>query len=236
LVLHFQPRLLLSTLTLRGVEVLVRWRSPDRGLVSPLDFVEAAERDGHIRDLEAWVVREALLQSRVWRDDGLDFGVSVNLSLPDLHDPSFLRLVMHTLRIQGNPHAFIVEVAAEGAAIDPHPPFAAFEDFRQRGIRTALDNVTSTEQLAAMRAVRWNYVKLGRSLIRSAAHDQNAAALARRLAEAARSDGARVAAVGVEDQAGLDLAREIGAHLVQGYLFAAPMPTRDLVEWIRARG
>ena len=58
LVLHFQPRLLLSTLTLRGVEVLVRWRSPDRGLVSPLDFVEAAERDGHIRDLEAWVVRD----------------------------------------------------------------------------------------------------------------------------------------------------------------------------------
>ncbi|OLC20886.1 MAG: hypothetical protein AUH33_02820 [Chloroflexi bacterium 13_1_40CM_68_21] len=235
LLLHYQPRLMLPSLTFRGVEALVRWRSPERGLVSPLQFVPAAEGAGLIRDLEAWVLREALLQSSVWRRDGLDFGVSVNISLSDLHDQSFRRLMVHTLRIQGNPHAFIVEVSAASAATDPDPPLAALEELRERGIRTALDDVTTSEQITATRTLRWNYVKLGRSLIRSAPTDPAAAALARSLAEEVHRDGARLAAVGVENAAGLDFARELGCHLVQGYHFAAPMPTRELITWIRFR-
>ena len=70
LVLYYQPRVLVSTLDLRGVEALVRWRHPVRGIVPPSEFVAAAERAGLMRELEAWVIREALLQAAVWRRDG----------------------------------------------------------------------------------------------------------------------------------------------------------------------
>ena len=235
LVLHYQPRVLVETKKVRGVEALLRWHNPQRGLVSPLDFIPIAEREGLIRDIEAWVVREALLTSTVWHRDGIDLGVSVNVSPRALRDPQFMRLIRHALRIQRTPRAFVVEISAAGAAAEPELPHEALGELRSAGVRVALDDVTSLEQLERTRAVRWDYVKLGRAVIGAAAHDPDTAALARSLVEAVRPSGARLAAVGVEDDAALAMARDLGCYLAQGYLFAAPMPQKELFDWLRDR-
>src|SRR6185503_7820585 len=89
LVLHYQPMVDVPGRKLSGVEALVRWRHPDRGLVSPLEFIPEAEATGLIRGLTFWVLREALLQSNVWRQDSAAIPVAVNLSVENLHDPHF---------------------------------------------------------------------------------------------------------------------------------------------------
>jgi EAL domain-containing protein (putative c-di-GMP-specific phosphodiesterase class I) len=233
LVLHYQPRVLVSTLELRGVEALVRWRHPTRGIVSPADFVSAAERSGLMHDLDAWVIREALLQAAVWRRDGLRIGMSVNVTPSLLGDESFLRLVERTLNIQGDPTTLTFEVAA-AALVGREPPVAGLARLRDRGVRLALDDVTTPPLLDAGAFVQWTYVKLGRALVTGALRDGSSAVL-RSLVARATELGSRIVAVGVEDEATIALLRETDAYLAQGYVIAPPLGVKDLAAWSAGR-
>jgi EAL domain-containing protein (putative c-di-GMP-specific phosphodiesterase class I) len=230
LVLHYQPRVLVSSLELRGVEALVRWRHPVRGIVSPAEFVAAAERSGLMRDLEAWVIREALLQAAVWRRDGLRIGMSVNITPSLLVDEAFLRLFERTLNIQGDPMTLTFEVAA-ATLRGTEPPLAGLARLRARGVRLALDNVTTPADLDEAAFIHWEYVKLGRALVTGAARDAASGATLRALAARATDLGSRIVGVGVEDDAGLALLRETGAYLAQGYLIAPPLGVKELAAW-----
>jgi EAL domain-containing protein (putative c-di-GMP-specific phosphodiesterase class I) len=234
LVLHYQPRVLVSTLELRGVEALVRWRHPVRGIVSPAEFVAAAERSGLMHDLDAWVIREALLQAAVWRRDGLRLGMSVNVTPSLLYDESFLRLVERTLNIQGDPTTLTFEVAA--AALDgTDRPLAGLIRLRERGVRLALDDVTGVAGLDAGAFIQWSYVKLGRALVTGAGRDAASGALLRTLVTRATELGSRIVAVGVEDDAAIALLRETEAYLAQGYLISPPLGVKELAAWSAGR-
>ena len=235
LVLHYQPRVLVSTLAVRGVEALVRWRHPERGMVPPGEFIAAAQRAGLMRDLDAWVVREALLQAGVWRRDDAGFGVSVNISPSLLNDDPFLRLFERTLKIQGDPRQFTVEVAA-GALGDGERPVDGLTRMRDRGVRLALDDVTVLPDLEAASWITWEYVKLGRRLVTGAAKDAAAGATLRSIAARATELGSKVVAVGVEDEAGMALLRDAGVYMAQGYLIAPPLGVKELLAWSAARG
>lgn len=234
LVLHYQPRVLVSTLELRGVEALVRWRHPVRGIVPPADFVAAAERSGLVRDLDVWVIREAMLQAAVWRRDALRLGVSVNITPSLLHDEPFLRLVERTLTIQGDPTTLTFEVAARALG-EAAAPLTGLTRLRERGVRLALDGVTGQADLDAGTFIQWNYVKLGRALVTGAARDATSGALLRALVARATELGSRVIAVGVEDDAGLALLRETEAYMAQGYLIAQPLGVKELAAWTAGR-
>ena len=234
LILHYQPRVLVSTLAVRGVEALVRWRHPDRGMVPPGEFIAAAQRAGLMRDLDAWVVREALLQAGVWRRDNAGLDVSVNISPSLLHDDPFLRLFERTLKIQGDPTTFTVEVAAQALGAGERP-VDGLTRMRGRGVRLALDDVTILPDLEAASWIPWEYVKLGRRLVTGAAKDAAAGATLRSIATRATELGAEVVAVGVEDDAGMALLKDAGVHLAQGYLIAAPLGVKELLDWSAAR-
>jgi len=234
LVLHYQPRVLVSTLELRGVEALVRWRHPDRGIVPPAEFVAAAERGGLMHDLDAWVIREAVLQAAVWRRDGLPIGMSVNVTPSLLGDQSFLRLIERTLNIQGDPTTLTFEVAA-AALVGTDPPIAGLARLRERGVRLALDDVTTPQLLDAGAFIQWTYVKLGRALVTGAARDAESGTVLRALVARATELGSRIVAVGVEDDAALALLRETDVYLAQGYLIAPPLGVKELAAWSAAR-
>lgn len=234
LVLHYQPRIVVETLVLRGVEALVRWRHPSRGLVAPAELIAAAERAGLMRDLEAWVIREALLQASVWRRDGLRIGVSVNSSLELLRDEAFLRLFERMLKIQGDPTTLIVEVAVANLGADR--PVESLVRLRERGVRLALDDVTEPAQLDAAAWIHWDYVKLGRGVIGTAAKDAASGERLRRLIDRTAGLGVRTVAMGVEDDATLALLREAGVFMAQGFAIAPPLGVKQLSEWVAARG
>ena len=116
LALHYQPIFDISGDALRGVEALVRWKHPQKGLVSPHAFLPTAEREGLMHALTAWVLREALLQAKVWRQDGLTLNMSVNIAASDLGDPRFLRLLDRTLHVTAGKSEFSAEIRADETA------------------------------------------------------------------------------------------------------------------------
>lgn len=234
LFLQFQPRVLLTTLELRGVETLVRWRHPERGLVPPPEFLAEAAHAGLMRDLEAWVMRQSLLQAAVWRQDRMNIGVSVNISASLLIDEPFLRLCDRTLKIQGDPRAFTFEVAAASLA-GAGQPADGLARLRDRGARLALDDVTEPRELDDTSWFQWDYVKLGRALVSRAAHDDGAEATLGAIVTRAIGSGAQVVAVGVEDDATIALLRDAGAYLAQGYAIAPPLSAKELSTWSEGR-
>jgi EAL domain-containing protein (putative c-di-GMP-specific phosphodiesterase class I) len=232
LVLHFQPIVEVPSRRVRGVEALVRWKHPERGLVSPMEFIPEVEASGLIRKLTLWVLREALLHSSVWRRDGVPIAVGVNLSPVDLHDAGFRRFLENTLKVAGGPEHLVAEVPARGLASDP--PVAMLELMRSKGVRVAIDDAGETDA-HVLENLPADIVKVGRALVARLAKDHRAAAFVSALVAAARERGLRATAVGVEDTATWERVAAMGFHTAQGFLIAPPMPPAELAEWRAAR-
>lgn len=234
LVLQYQPIVAVPSRELTGVEALARWRHPERGIVSPLEFVPEAEATGLIRQLTFWVLREALLQSNVWRRDGLPLTVAVNLSVDNLHDAHFRRFLDLTLKVAGGPDLLIAEASSKALARDPDPPVGTLELMRDKGIRVTLDDATD-EDAHIVERLPADIIKVSRSLVTRLARDYRALDYVRALLDAARERGLHATAVGVEDEATWDRVVELGFGSAQGYLIAAPMPPAELAHWRSAR-
>jgi EAL domain-containing protein (putative c-di-GMP-specific phosphodiesterase class I) len=229
--LHYQPIFDISGDALRGVEALVRWKHPQKGLVSPQAFLPTAAREGLMHALTAWVLREALLQASVWRKDGLTLNMSVNVAASDLSDQRFVRLLERTLKITAGTSAFSAEIRADETA---EASSAGLRELASRGIPIALDDVTSIGQLDGASHWPLDTVKLGREIIGHALDDPRAADVARAIAHFALQRGIGVIAVGIESKAMLGFARALGCVGAQGYLLARPMPSPALRRWARA--
>ncbi len=229
--LHYQPIFDISGDALRGVEALVRWKHPQKGLVSPHAFLPTAAREGLMHALTAWVLREALLQASVWRKDGLTLNMSVNVAASDLSDQRFVRLLDRTLKITAGKSAFSAEIRADETA---EASSAGLRELASRGIPIALDDVTSIGQLDG--AAQWplDTVKLGREIIGHALDDPRAGDMARAIAHFAVQRGIGIIAVGIESKATLGFARALGCVGAQGYLLARPMPSPALRRWALA--
>jgi EAL domain-containing protein (putative c-di-GMP-specific phosphodiesterase class I) len=234
LLLHYQPMVDVPNRRLTGVEALVRWRHPDRGLVSPLEFIPEAEASGLIRALTFWVIREALLQSNVWRRDRAPIPVAVNISVENLHDPHFRRFMELTLRAAGGPELLIMEVSTRALARDPDPPMPILELVRAQGIRVTLDDATE-EDAHVVEKFPVDIVKVGRALVSRMGRDHRALEYVRAVVSAARGRGIETIAVGVEDEGTWDRLAELGFSGAQGFLIAPPMPAQQLSEWRAAR-
>lgn len=229
--LHYQPIFDISGDALRGVEALVRWKHPQKGLVSPHAFLPTAARGGLMHELTSWVLREALLQASVWRKDGLTLNVSVNIAASDLGDPRFVRLLDRTLKMTAGTSAFSAEIRADETA---EASSAGLRELTSRGIPIALDDVTSVTQLDSAAQWQLDTVKVGRDIIGHALDDARAGEMARSIARFAGQRGIGLVAVGIESQAMLGLARALGCVGAQGYLLARPMPSPALRRWARA--
>jgi EAL domain-containing protein (putative c-di-GMP-specific phosphodiesterase class I) len=231
--LHYQPIFAIDGKSVRAVESLVRWKHPQKGLLPPQAFLPTAEREGLMHQLTAWVMREALLQASVWRHDGLALTVAVNIAATDLRDPRFVRLLDRTLQMTSGTSAFTAEIRADET---DDASSTGVRELGARGIPIALDDVTSVAQLEAVGHWPLETVKLGREITGHAVTDQTAAETAHAIAQLARERNIALVAVGVEDQATLNLTRALGCVAAQGYGLAKPMASRVLVRWARERG
>jgi len=234
LVLHYQPMVEVPSRRVTGAEALVRWRHPDRGLVSPLEFIPEAEASGLIRKLTFWVLREALLQGNVWRTDGAPLTVAVNLSVDNLHDQQFRRFTELILKVAGGPENLIMEVSSRALARDPDPPIPMLELMRAKCIRFTLDDATD-EDAHLVEKLPVDIVKVSRALVTRMGRDHRALDYVRAVVSAARGRGMETIAVGVEDEATWDRLADLGFSGAQGFLIAAPMPAQQLSEWRAAR-
>jgi diguanylate cyclase (GGDEF)-like protein/PAS domain S-box-containing protein len=233
LVLHFQPKVDLTTRRTIGVEALVRWRHPTQGLLSPDAFIPEAESSDLVGPLTRWVLDAALGQQRRWRDAGLALTMAVNVSARSLSRSSSLPQDVATLTESwdADPSGLVLELT-ENAMIDDAVP-AALTALHAMGKRLAIDDFgTGHSSLLYLQRLPIDELKVDRSFVQRLATVPADATIVRSTIDLAHNLGLTVVAEGVEDAAALDMLVAYGCDCAQGYLFSRPLPADELTEWL----
>jgi EAL domain-containing protein (putative c-di-GMP-specific phosphodiesterase class I) len=228
----YQPIVNVHTGTAIGAEALVRWHHPTRGLVTPVDFIPAAESTGLIVPLGRWVLAEACRQAHAWRRSGLTddaFYVSVNLSARQLQDPALLDDVADAIRSSGLPaSAVVLEVTESAVMEDLDTALTRLNALKDLGLRLAIDDFgTGYSSLSYLRNLPVDVVKIDKSFVDRMTQDPEGAALVRSVIDLSSALGLTSIAEGVEQGDQLALLDKLGCDHVQGYLFAKPMPNDE---------
>ncbi|MGY1804908.1 putative bifunctional diguanylate cyclase/phosphodiesterase [Blastococcus sp. SYSU D00922] len=238
LVLHHQPQLDVATGQVSGVEALVRWAHPERGLLFPGDFLPLAEVHGLMGALTETVLEQAVAQAAEWRRQGLDLRMSVNLSASNLLDVGLPGRVAELLATQGLPPAALVLEVTESVLItDPDRSLAVVGALARLGATVSIDDFgTGYSSLAYLRDLPVAELKLDRSFTADLLTDERTEAIVASTIELAHRLGLRVVAEGVEDEPTLRHLDALSCDVSQGYLHSRPLPADELVAWLAAHG
>jgi EAL domain-containing protein (putative c-di-GMP-specific phosphodiesterase class I) len=233
LFLEYQPIVEIATRRVTGVEALVRWRHPARGLILPSDFIPLAERTGLIRPMTRWVLERALQDGRAaLAARGVE--LSVNLSMRNLQDEDLAATVYGLLR-GGNDDApqLRLEVTESAVMADAHRAVSVLSRLREMGVRIAIDDFgTGYSSLAYLQRLPVDTLKIDRSFVRDVTRDPARRAIIKAVIEMGRALNLHTVAEGVEDVDTWALLATLGAGSAQGYLVARPMGIADLREWL----
>ena len=230
--LRYQPIVEVADGTVVGVEALVRWRHPDRGLLGPGEFIALAEETGLIEEIGEWVLETACRGIRSIRlPDGseTDLPITVNLSPRQLRNPALADLVTAVLDETGlSPERLVLEITETAMAGDTPSNLASLRVLRRRGVRVAIDDFGSGySSLGQLRRLPVDMLKVDREFL-GEARSTEATALLRAIVELAHGLGLTVVAEGVERKDQLALVRGVGCGLGQGWLWSRPMPIDEL--------
>ncbi len=222
LVVQYQPIVDIATGETVSVEALVRWNHPGRGRIPPLEFIPLAEDTGLIVPLGRYVLEEAC-QSVVQRSDTLQ--VQVNLSAIELEHPDLIQTITEVLLRTGiAPERLVLEVTETLLVKDAERGAETLQQLRDLGVQLALDDFgTGYSSLSYLRNLPLDTLKIAREFVEGLAFSDHDAAFVRLIVGLAKTVGLKVVAEGIETRAQLDMLREIGCDLGQGYYFAAPM-------------
>jgi diguanylate cyclase (GGDEF)-like protein len=232
LVVHFQPQLDLRTGRVVAVEALVRWPHPTHGLIPPLKFLPLAEDAGLMHALTLLVLDRSIAQCATWRSQGCELSISVNITVANLLSDGFTELIEELLdrhHIDGS--ALILELTETSVVSDFEGSQSVIGRLRDLGVEVSIDDFgAGATSLAYLSALAVRELKLDRSLIlgMGGAEGARELELVRATIELGHAMGLRVVAEGIEDEATLELLRELGCDLAQGFLISRPMPAGEL--------
>ena len=237
LLLHYQPKLSGRTGELDGVEALLRWKSPERGMVGPGAFIPYAEDSGLIAPLGVWVMREAARQAAAWKREGLNIRVAVNVSARQLEDKGLVSEFMSALSDAGlDPCMLDIELTESCLIEDEHSAIELIKQFRKLGARVHLDDFgTGYSSLSQLARIPLDAIKLDASFVRGVNENPVSQALARAIVAVARTLELKVIAEGVETAEETAFLDTLGVDAKQGYLYAKPMPAAEFTEWLARR-
>jgi EAL domain-containing protein (putative c-di-GMP-specific phosphodiesterase class I) len=230
----YQPQIDLATGRVVGVESLMRWRHPRRGLVSPVEFIPVAEASGQIVKLGNWILEEACAQAMRWRGSVLDdLVVSVNVSVIQLNQKDFAKNVERALQRTGLPaNELVLEVTETAMLRRGEPGFTTLSDLHATGVRIAIDDFgTGYSCLSYLCDLPCHYLKIDKSFVQDVPGHNGAEAVARAIVALGRSLGLRVIAEGVAKAEQADFLQSIWCDEAQGFLYARPMTADDTRIW-----
>ncbi|MDP9221265.1 MAG: bifunctional diguanylate cyclase/phosphodiesterase [Actinomycetota bacterium] len=231
---YVQPKASLRTRQLEGVEALARWRHPERGTVSPEEFIPLAERSGLIRPLTELVLHRAIEACANWQDVAPSVGVSVNISARSLDGDQIVGVVAAILDRYGLPASLLtLEITESSIMADPAGTLGTLQQLRHRGIGLSVDDFgTGYSSLSYLRRLPVAEVKIDKSFVQRMAQSNDDAAIVKSIVDLAHSLKLKVVAEGVEDETAWQLLLDMGCDVAQGYLIARPMPLRDAPQWM----
>jgi diguanylate cyclase (GGDEF)-like protein len=237
LALHYQPKAALASGDIAGVEALVRWNHPQRGVISPDQFIPLAERSGLIRLLSMWVLRTALAQAAGWRRMGLRVPVSVNLSARDLIDTRLPDEIAAALDAAGvSPDLLELEITESVLMADPGRARSIVTRIGQLGPTTTIDDFgAGYSSLAYLKSLPVHALKIDRSFVLGMSENQHDATIVRAVVDLAHNLGLRVVAEGAEDMTVWEWLRQAGCDEAQGFVLAQPLPAEKATDWLMRR-
>jgi diguanylate cyclase (GGDEF)-like protein/PAS domain S-box-containing protein len=235
--LHFQPKVALDTGELRGLEALLRWNHPTRGMVSPAEFVPALEDSGLILPVGEWVIAEACAQVRQWELAGIKpVPIAVNLSAKQFMRRDLDRTITHTLAAAGVPPRLLeLEITESCLMHNPEEAIRVLNALREAGLKISVDDFgTGYSSLAYLARFPLSALKIDRAFVRNVHSDANSSAIVRAVIDMANNLELQVVAEGVETEEQAEFLRSHGCHQAQGYLYSRPVPAEQLVPRLRA--
>jgi diguanylate cyclase (GGDEF)-like protein len=241
LVVHYQPKVVVETGEITGVEALVRWQHPSWGLLPPDEFIPMAEATGLIVPLTTYVLRSALKAASEWHTDGKRLGVAVNLSVRGLLDSDLPATVTQLLAATGMPAELLtLEITESHVMADVARTLPLLETLSSLGIGLSVDDFgTGYSSLAYLRRLPVKEIKIDKSFVAGLSGPRseamNDSAIVETIIGLARTLHLRVVAEGVEDMTAMNRLLEIGCDMAQGYLISRPIEVKQLTGWLAAR-
>jgi diguanylate cyclase (GGDEF)-like protein len=234
LLLHYQPKVDLKTGTVYGVEALVRWQHPLRGMIPPDRFIGPAERTGLIHPLTQWVAQTAMHQCKVWRQAGLKLAVSINLSVRNLADLHLPDTVATLLRRSGiDAHEIRFEITESAIMADPVRAQETLGKLHQMGIRFSIDDFgIGYSSLSYLRKLPVDRIKVDKSFVLEMLRNEDDAMIVRSTIELAHNLRLGVVAEGVGNEEIYHRLVEWGCDGAQGYFISKPLPAEALERWL----
>jgi EAL domain-containing protein (putative c-di-GMP-specific phosphodiesterase class I) len=235
-ILHFQPKVDLTSGRISGCEALVRWQHPDKGMIPPGAFISIAEDTGLIVPLGAWVLRETCARARLWQQQGLPtIVVSANLSARQFHQTGIVETVRQALTETGlAPEYLELELTESMIMRNPDQAAETMRQLKGLGVHLALDDFgTGYSSLNYLRRFPVDSLKIDRTFISDVAVDASSAAVATSVVAIAHSLGLKAIAEGVETDEQLEFLRNCRCDAFQGYFFSKPLPPEEFAELLR---
>ncbi len=234
--LYFQPQVDLSAKTV-GAEALVRWHHPQRGLVSPVEFIPLAEETGLIQPIGHWVLSTACLQLAAWanRPDTAHLSLAVNVSARQFSLPNFVEEVLALVVYTGIPPGKLKLELTESLLLEnTELVIAKMNELKERGVNFSIDDFgTGYSSLSYLKRLPIDQLKIDQTFVRNVTTDTNDAAIARTIVALGQTLGLNVIAEGVETDAQRDFLATIGCNVYQGYFFSRPLPLDDFEAYLR---
>ena len=234
--LEYQPIVHLADGRLTGVEALIRWQHPTRGLLAPMQFIPYAEENGMIVAIGEWVLQKACQQLKSWQNQGFSvFQVALNVSGRQFHEHDFLLKLASTLEFSGiDPHCIELELTETILMEQVEQTITTLEQVRALGIELAIDDFgTGYSSLSYLKRFGLDRLKIDQSFVRDITTDRNDAPIVSAIIAMAKSLNLSVTAEGVENEAQLAFLKAEGCTDAQGFHLGRPMPAAEFETWLR---
>ena len=233
--LHYQPQVSLDDGSLVGVEALLRWNHPDRGLLAPATFLPTIETHELMDRITTVVLAKALHQSNDWRRSGLAVPVSVNVATRTLLNESFPQEVAGLLaEYDVDPRLLCIEVTETSVMQDATKSAQTLKALHSLGVRLSIDDYgTGYASMVYLKDLPIDELKIDRSFVMDMMHDRQQLVLTQSVIELGHNLGLSVVAEGVEDLAVGRALRDSGCDVAQGYFYSRPVPPEEILDWQR---
>ncbi|MEN8170002.1 MAG: bifunctional diguanylate cyclase/phosphodiesterase [Pseudomonadota bacterium] len=229
--LCYQPQFFVHNCELSGIEVLCRWDEPERGPITPEEFIPVAEQTGQIHALTEWVISTALQQAQEWRAKGLDCGfLAINISAFNLHAPNFYSLLETQLEKWNYPASkLMLEITETAMMADPEHAIKILGKLRQLGLKLSIDDYgTGFSSLSYIKQLPVNELKIDKSFIMDMTENENDAIIVRSTIELAHNLGLKVVAEGVDTKEKQDLLEILNCDYMQGFHIGKPISAQQI--------
>lgn len=235
IIINYQPKMDVKTGEISGAEALIRWNSPQHGLISPAEFIPLAEEIGIINQIGEWVLIEACKQNKMWQDKGYPkMRISVNLSLRQLKGNNFVKTVERALEISGLESKYLELEITEGFFMkNSEYVIEILTELKNMGICISIDDFgTGYSSLGRIKELPVNILKIDRSFVTNICCEESNKAIVVAIIELAHSLGLRVLAEGVETIEDLNVLRELHCDEIQGYYLSKSLPAVEFEKFI----